>query len=103
MEKKVLTIIKVGKLKYMEPFLKTGEMYFDTVESFAKKDANQERFDQLEGAIELEQVNWIKLQAEDGKTFEFSRTNPKHNRISSAFLFTHVDTTVGNIYSCSAV
>jgi hypothetical protein len=103
MEKTVQKIIKVGKLEFMESFLQKGEMYFDTVESFAIKDANQEKYDNLEGATEINQVNWIKLQAENGKTIELSKINPKHVKLASAYLITHDEKTIGNIYSCSAV
>jgi len=103
MEKEVLSIIKIGAHKFMETFFYEGEMYFDTVDSFRKKDINQERFDTHEGATEIEQINWMKLRAEDGKEFEFSKNNPNHIHLSSAYLLIHGDSEQGNIYSCTAV
>src|SRR3954469_10891214 len=103
MEKDVHLIIKVGQIKFINSLYYSGEMYFDTVESFNKKDANQERFDIHEGAIEIEQVKWIKLKSESGQEFEFSRDNPKHIKLLSAFKITHEESAKGNIFSCTAV
>lgn len=103
MEKAVYKIIKIGKVEFMDSFLMKGEMYFNTVDSFMKEDENQERFDDHEGADDIEQVNWIKLQSESGDVFEYSKTNPSMIKLSSAYALTHIDLKKGNIYSCSAV
>lgn len=103
MEKPILKVIKIGKREYMDNFLRTGEMFFDTVNAFIKKDANQERYDDHEGAEDIKQVNWIRIKLENGKMVEFSRNNEKLNKLSSAYVLTHADTNKGNIYCCSAV
>lgn len=103
MKKTVLKVIKIGKQEYMDNFLLTGELYFDTVMSFIKKDENQERYDDHEGAEDIKQVNWIKLHSEDGKVIEFSRADSKLIKLSSAYFLTHSATINGNVFCCSAV
>jgi hypothetical protein len=103
MEKAILKVIKIGMFEHMESFLNNGEMFFDTVTAFKKKDSNQERYDELEGADEIKQINWIKIQAKNGEIFELSKSNPKLIKLSSAFLLTEYDAIKGNIYSCCVV
>ena len=103
MERKILKFIKVGREEHMNSFIKKGEMYFDTVESFIRKDKNQDRFDDHEGAVDIKQVDWIKIQTENGDTIEFSKTNNELIKLSSAYVLTHSDSKKGNIYCCSAI
>lgn len=103
METEVYKIIKIGKHEYMDPFFRQGEMFFNTIDEFAIMDANEERNDTLEGSIEIKQVDWIKLQDDKGKTIEFSRTNPKANKLFNAFYTARYDKSYGNIYSCCAI
>lgn len=102
MEKSVSHVLKIGDQEYMDLLLNIGELFFDTVESFNKKDANSERYDSHEGAIEIEQITWLKLQLETGATLELSRDS-QQNKLSSAFILTHEDSIKGNIFCCTCI
>jgi len=102
MEKSITHILKIGQQQYMDLLLNEGELYFDTVESFKKIDLNSERYDKHEGAIEIEQITWLKIQTETGQTLEFSY-DASNNILSSAFLLTHEDIKKGNIFCCTGI
>lgn len=87
----------------MDSFFNKGEMYFDTVESFRKKDENNERYDLHESSIDIEQVSWIKVQAENGQIFEFSKTLPDTMHFAAAYKLSYDYSMKGNIYSCTAI
>ena len=106
--KDIRYILKIGTEPHMRAFLDRGEMFFNTVDWFRQTELNQERFDGSEGASSIQQVVWIKLRAEDGKEFYFSkpghpRHEASHGKLASANVITHEERTKGNIYSCIGV
>ncbi len=107
-EKAIQRMIKFGRADHMAALLNHGEVYLNTVGWFRQADANAERYDNMEGASEIDQVTWIKLQDEEGNVFEFSRPEdprhtPKHGRLRSAHVLTHSDGFKGNIFSCTGI
>ena len=86
MEKEVHKIIKVGRQEYMEAFLNTGEMFFDTVKSFKKQDLNQERFDEFEGTEDIKQAKGAQLPPNEDPTKFNSNLNFILNCILNFYL-----------------
>jgi hypothetical protein len=103
MKKTVLKVIKIGQEHYMDNLLLKGELYFNTISSFIRQDRNQERYDDHEGAENIKQVKWLKIQSVDGAGIELSKANSKLTKLSSAYLLTHPSSINGSVYCCSAV
>lgn len=107
-EKAIRHVFKIGNAEHIVALLNHGELYLNTIDWFRQADQNTERFDGLEGAVEIDQVSWIKLRDEQGKEFEFSRPehpkhHPAHGVLRSAHVLTHEDRLKGNIFSCTGV
>lgn len=106
--KDIRYILKIGAEPHMRAFLDRGEMFFNTVDWFRQTELNQERFDGSEGASSIQQVVWMKLRAQDGQEFCFSKPgHPKHEashgKLASANVMTHEERAKGNIFSCIGV
>jgi hypothetical protein len=106
--KDIRYILKIGTEHHMRAFLDHGEMFFNTVDWFRQAEMNQERFDGNEGASSIKQLVWIKLRAEDGQEFYFSkpghpRHETSHGKLASANWIIHEERPKGNIYSCIGV
>lgn len=106
--KDIRYILKIGAEPYMRAFLDRGEMYFNTVDWFRQIEMNRERFDRNEGASSIKQLMGIKLRAEDGQEFFFSKSEyprheASHGKLASANWITHEERPKGNIYSCVGV
>ena len=103
MEKAVSEIIKIGQQKHMESFYRNGEMCFNPVEYFNKRDSNKERFDITEGVNEIKQVEWLKIVTDDEKTYEFSNTGNNAIKLNSSILLSSFEERKGNIFSCIGI
>jgi hypothetical protein len=77
MEKLITKIIKIGQYQFMQSLRNKGEVYFNTVDFFKKADNNKERFDAYETAMDIDQVEWIKLEDETGKIYNLSTEKGK--------------------------
>jgi len=103
MEKTVLRILKIGHLEHMKSFFENGEMCFNTVECFNRWDRNKERFDITEGADDINQIDWLQIETDNGNTFEFSKTDKNSIKLKSSFLLSYSDENKGNIFSCVGI
>jgi hypothetical protein len=105
MQRDVLLILKIGKFAHMKALLEKGEMCFNPVREFCKHDLNSARYDIYEGASSVNQVDWIKIQTDEGLTFEFGKTphGSTMGKLRHANLLAYEGNPKGCIFSCVGV
>lgn len=99
--KNLSLLIKVGQKDHIENLYKKGEVYMNYLDFFKKEAKDQQRKDTSEGASSVDQVDWIKLEA-NGQSFEMAR-HGKPIKLISAQVREFDPNRSGNIYSMMAL
>mgnify|MGYP000877935856 FL=1 len=64
-DKTILSLIKIGKSEYQQALFEKGQIYMQTAQYFKTLEDDEGRGDKLEGAINVEQLTWIKMLSGD--------------------------------------